>query len=203
MPVLNAAAQFMQPTAHFVDVFVGLRHQVGEMEGTFDLADLMPQTDKDVNEMCARLHELCGSIQNRHLNALVQAYLDDESLMNKFCKAPAAMSFHHAFLGGLLEHTLNAMEVADACCRFYPGINRDLVIAGIFLHDIAKTWELKYDCAFGYSDSGQLVGHIVKSAMWVEQKAKTAEQILGGERIPQELIDVLQHIIISHHGQAE
>jgi 3'-5' exoribonuclease len=109
------------------------------------------------------------------------------------------MSFHHAFLGGLLEHTLNAMEVADACCRFYPGINRDLVIAGIFLHDIAKTWELTYDCAFGYSDSGQLVGHIVKSAIWVEHKARQAEQSLG-EKIPQNLIDVLQHIILSHHG---
>ena len=94
--------------------------------------------------------------------------------MDNFCKAPAAMSFHHAFIGGLLEHTLNAMEVADAIVKFYPGLNRDLVIAGIFLHDIAKTWELSYDCAFGYTDGGQLVGHIVKSAMWVEQKAKRA-----------------------------
>ena len=68
------------------------------------------------------------------------------------------MSFHHAFLGGLLEHTLNAIEVADALARFYPGLNRDIVITGIFLHDIAKTWELCYDCAFGYTDGGQLVG---------------------------------------------
>ena len=83
--------------------------------------------------------------------------------MDNFCKAPAAMSFHHAYLGGLLEHTLNAMQVADAIMPFYPGLNRDLVVAGIFLHDIAKTWELCYDCAFGYTDCGQLVGHIVKS----------------------------------------
>ena len=82
------------------------------------------------------------------------------------------MSFHHAFLGGLLEHTLNAMEVADAVVKFYPGLNRDLVLAGIFLHDIAKTWELSYDCAFGYTDGGQLVGHIVKSAIWVEQQGE-------------------------------
>jgi 3'-5' exoribonuclease len=171
-------------------------------DGTFDSADLMPHTQKDVNQMCARLHELCGSIQNRHLAALVQAYLDDESLMNQFCKAPAAMTFHHAFLGGLLEHTLNAMEVADCIVKFYPGLNRDLVLAGIFLHDIAKTWELKYDAAFAYTDSGQLVGHIVKSAIWVEQKAQQAEQTLG-EKIPQNLIDVLQHIILSHHGEPE
>lgn len=172
-------------------------------EGTYELGDLMPQTAKDIGRMCAKLQELLGSIQNRHLAALIQAYLDDEALMHNFCRAPAAMSFHHSFLGGLLEHTLNAIEVADAVVRFYPGLNRDLVIAGIFLHDIAKTWELSYDCAFGYTDGGQLIGHIVKSVMWVEHKAKEAEKLLGGERIPQPLIDVLQHIILSHHDKPE
>lgn len=170
-------------------------------DGTFDIADLLPHTARDIPQMCGRLSEVLGSLQNRHLAALVQAYLDDEKLMADFCRAPAAMSFHHAFIGGLLEHTLNAIEVADSVCRFYPGLNRDLVVAGIFLHDIAKTWELCYDCAFGYTDGGQLVGHIVKSAMWIEHKAKEAEALLGGERIPQPLIDVLQHIVLSHHGE--
>jgi 3'-5' exoribonuclease len=171
-------------------------------DGTFEIGDLLPQTKKDIERMCRRLGEVMQSIQNRHLAALVQAYLDDEKLMKDFCRAPAAMSFHHAFIGGLLEHTLNAVEVADAVVKFYPGLNRDLVIAGIFLHDIAKTWELCYDCAFGYTDGGQLVGHIVKSAMWVEHKAREAELMLG-EKVPQPLIDVLQHIIISHHGVPE
>ena len=168
-------------------------------EGSYVVADLLPTTTKDVGAMCAKVVELCGSIQNRHLAALVQAYLDDEPLMTNFCKAPAAQSFHHAFVGGLLEHTLNAMEIADAVCKFYPGLNRDVVLAGVFLHDIAKTWELSYDCAFSYTDGGQLVGHIVKSAMWIEDKAKVAEQMLG-ERLPRPLIDVMQHIILSHHG---
>jgi 3'-5' exoribonuclease len=171
-------------------------------EGTFDVGDLMPKTTKDVGQMCTRLHELVGSIQNRHLAALVQAYVDDDALMTSFCKAPAAMSFHHAFLGGLLEHTLNAMEVANCIVQFYPGLNRDLVLAGMFLHDIAKTWELTYDAAFGYSDGGQLLGHIVKSVLWVEDKAKAAEQTLG-EPIPRELVEVLQHIILSHHDKPE
>jgi 3'-5' exoribonuclease len=171
-------------------------------DGTYDVSDLMPHTQRDIDQMCQQLFELCGSIQNRHLAALIQAYLDDEELMNSFCKAPAAMNFHHAYIGGLLEHTLNAMQVADSVVRFYPGLNRDLILAGIFLHDIAKTWELNYDCAFSYTDGGQLVGHIVKSAIWVEHKAKVAEQIIG-EAIPQPLIDVLQHIIISHHGTPE
>ena len=171
-------------------------------DGSFDIADLMPHTEKDVDQMCARVFEICGSIQNRHLAALIQAYLDDEQLMNNFCRAPAAMNFHHAFVGGLLEHTLNAMEVADAVCKFYPKLSRDLVVAGIFLHDLAKTWELSYENAFSYTDGGQLVGHIVKGAIWVEQKAEHAEKILG-EKIPRQLIDVMQHIILSHHGEPE
>jgi 3'-5' exoribonuclease len=170
--------------------------------GTFDIEDLVPHTEKNIDEMFAKLVEIIGSIQNRHLGAILQVYLDDQELMTQFRKAPAAMSMHHAFLGGLLEHTLNAMEVADAVVKFYPGLNRDIVLAGIFLHDIAKTWELCYDCAFSYSDGGHLVGHIVKSAIWLEQRAQKAAEMLG-EKIPQNLVDVLEHIIISHHGSPE
>ncbi len=170
--------------------------------GSFEIAELLPHTSKDIPSMCNRLHEVLGSLQNRYISALVHAFLDDELLMGDFCRAPAAMSFHHAFLGGLLEHTLNAMEVADAIVKFYPGLSRDLVLAGIFLHDIAKTWELRYETAFGYTDGGHLVGHIVKAAMWVEHKAREAEAVLG-EKIPQEIIDVLQHIVLSHHGELQ
>ena len=171
-------------------------------EGSFEAGDLIPQTSRDIPQMSVRLAEILQSIQNRHLAAIIQAYLDDRELMERFARAPAAMSFHHAFIGGLLEHTLNSIEVADAVVRFYPGLNRDLVVAGIFLHDIAKTWELSYDCSFGYTDAGQLVGHIVKSAIWVEQKAAAAELVLG-EKIPRPLVDVLQHLILAHHGTAE
>lgn len=171
-------------------------------EGTYDIADLMPHTERDVDQMCQRLFEICDSLRNRHLKALVRAYLDDEELMNNFCRSPAATSFHHAFVGGLLEHTLNAMEVADAVCKFYPKLNRDLVVAGVFVHDLAKTWELSYENAFAYTDGGQLVGHVVKGAIWVEQKAQDAQKALG-EPIPRPLIDVIEHIILSHHGEPE
>lgn len=170
--------------------------------GDFDMADLVPHTSRDIPQMRAKLIALCSSIRNRALHTLIQAYLDDADLLDRICRAPAAQSFHHAFMGGLLEHTLNSMEVADVLVRFYPGLSRDLVLAGIFLHDIAKTWELSYECSFGYTDAGQLVGHIVKSAIWVEQKALEAEAN-SGVKIPQQLIDVLQHIIISHHGIPE
>lgn len=171
-------------------------------EGSYEVADLMPHTERDVDQMFARVVEICGSIGNRHLAALLEAYLADEKLMSDFRRAPAAMNYHHAFVGGLLEHTLNAMEVADAVCKFYPKLNRDLVVSGIFLHDLAKTWELCYESAFGYTDGGQLVGHIVKGAIWVETKAEEAAKLLG-EPIPRPLIDVVEHIILSHHGEPE
>jgi 3'-5' exoribonuclease len=169
---------------------------------TYDIADLVPHTTRDIPEMFGKLTEILSSLRNRQLKAVIDAYLTDEKLMHNFRQAPAAMNFHHAFLGGLLEHTLNAVEVATVICPFYKGLNRDLVIAGIFLHDIAKTWELTYATSFGYSDGGQLIGHIVKSAMWVEEKRKIAEAKLG-EPIPQELIDVLQHIILAHHNEMQ
>lgn len=171
-------------------------------EGTFDIGDLLPVSTKNIDDMFARLSTLLGTVRNKHVHALLQAYLKDDRLMGLFKRSPAAQSFHHAWIGGLLEHTLNACEVADAVCRFYPTLNRDLVLAGVFLHDIAKTWELKYDAAFGYTDGGQLVGHIVKSAMWLEHKTVVAGQRLG-EPIPRPLVDVLQHIILSHHGELE
>jgi 3'-5' exoribonuclease len=171
-------------------------------ERSYDIADLLPHTEKDIAQMSAALRQQLGTIRNRCLAALMQAYLADADLMANFSRAPAAMTHHHAFIGGLLEHTLNAMQVADAICPFYPTLNRDLVVAGIFLHDIAKTWELVYETSFGYSDGGQLVGHIVKSAIWLEHKRAEAEAKLG-DKIPQDLIDVLQHIIVSHHGLPE
>jgi 3'-5' exoribonuclease len=170
--------------------------------GTFDLADLVPHTKHDVGEMFDRLTGVMKTIRNKALRALVDAYLADTKLMADFKRAPAAQSFHHAFLGGLLEHTLNTVEAADSICKFYPGLNRDLVVAGIFLHDIAKTWELTYEGAFGYSDGGTLVGHIVKSAMWVDDKRRAAEAATG-IAIPQQLVDVMQHIILAHHGEYE
>jgi len=170
--------------------------------GTFDIGDLVPKTDKDVADMFGRVERLLGSVRNRHLKALLDAYLGDAKLMDDFRRAPAAMSFHHAYLGGLLEHTLNALEVADTIAPLYPRLNRDVVLAGIFLHDLAKTWELTYECSFGYSDGGQLIGHIAKGAMWVEDKARQAQAQLG-EPIPRSLIDVIEHIILSHHGQPE
>jgi len=166
------------------------------------LEELLPSTEKHIPTMFARVHEILSTIRSKQLRAIVDAFLADPRIAADFQRAPAAMSFHHAYVGGLLEHTLNAMEVGDGVCKFYPTLNRDLVVAGIFLHDIAKTWELTYDAGFGYSDGGQLVGHIVKASLWLQDKARVASETLGTEVDPK-LVDVLHHIILSHHGLPE
>lgn len=167
-----------------------------------DYAELMPATTKDVEAMFHELQGMLGAMSSPTLRALAEAYVADEALMRDFKRAPAAMTFHHAYLGGLLDHTLSAMTAADGLCRLYPQLNRDLVVFGIFLHDLAKTWELTYDTCFDYSDGGRLIGHLVKSAMWVEQKARDAETVTG-RAIPRDVVDMLQHIILSHHGEHE
>jgi 3'-5' exoribonuclease len=167
---------------------------------TFDAADLLPATPKDIDAMTQRLFEVLDTVQHVPTRAILQAFLDDEDLMNDLAHAPAASSFHHAYIGGLLEHTLNLIEIADRLLPLYPKLSRDLVLAGLFLHDIGKTWELSYDAAFAYTDGGQLVGHIVKAALMVERKAEIASRTTP---IPRELIDVLQHIVLSHHEKLE
>ncbi len=166
------------------------------------LSDLMKETDKSIPQMMTRLREIMAGLRNSNLVALANEYLGDEELMKQFSIAPAAMTFHHAYCGGLLEHTLNMLEVACATCPFYPLLNADLVKVGIFLHDIAKTWELTYRGAVGYSDGGHLIGHVVKSAVWLEQRVANVKQKTG-LAIPDPIVIALQHIILSHHGLPE
>lgn len=170
-------------------------------ESELDVADLLPTTKKNIGQMFDEVKGIVASIRHPALKRLMDDYLNDAELMTRFRKSPAATSFHHAFVGGLLEHTLNMLKVGVALVPLYPGISRDLIIAGIFLHDIAKTWELSSDVAFGYTDGGHLVGHIVKSAMWVESRA--ARLNANGAEIPHDLVNVLQHLILSHHGTPE
>jgi 3'-5' exoribonuclease len=165
------------------------------------LADYMARTEKDVPQMYAKLKEILGRIAHPQLKALVDSFLYNKDLMILFCNAPAAMQMHHNFLGGLLEHTLNMMEVAEAIFPLYPKIQKDLVRAAIFLHDIAKTKELSYKAAISYTDSGQLLGHIVLGTQMVSLAAdKLAE---AGKPVDAAVLDSLLHIMITHHGAYE
>ncbi len=163
--------------------------------------DFLARTDKDTKQMFEEATKIVGRIKNPQLKALVGEFMADAELMEKFRNAPAAIKMHHSYIGGLLEHTHNMLRVAVAILPLYPEVQADLVLAGIFLHDIGKTEELSYDRAFSYTDSGQLIGHVVKSLLMINQKADALRT--KGTQIEQPVMDALGHIILSHHGQYE
>jgi len=157
------------------------------------------------NEVVAILR----TIQNKDLLQLMNRFVEDKQLVEKVKVAPAAINLHHAYLGGLLEHTLSVLKLA---CRVfgqtaedqshYPEVSRDLVLAGIFLHDIGKTSEMSFETSFTYTDSGQLVGHIVQAAIWIDQKIADVESETK-QPFPADLQNVLTHVVLAHHGSYE
>ncbi len=163
-----------------------------------DLARFFPVSQRPVPEMLAELDRWIASIADPWIRKLLQAlFVEDEDLRAAFAKAPAAKSMHHVYLGGLLEHTLSILGMAERACGHYRSMNRDLVLAGVLLHDVGKTAELSYARSFGYTDAGNLIGHISMEAQWIQ---KAAEAQPG---FPEELRLQLLHIVLSHHGRME
>lgn len=178
-------------------------HEIDPVDPTPEqLTELMPTTAHDIEEMWGDVVALLGSIEHDGLRSLGQLFLEDEFFVAQFKQAPAAKQLHHAHLGGLLEHTVTLMRLADRICPLYPKISRDLVMMGCFLQDIGKTRELTWDGAFGYSDMGELVGHIVEGTHMLRDKADELMRSKG-VRLPAGTVLVLEHIILSHHGQPE
>jgi 3'-5' exoribonuclease len=171
-------------------------------EGKVDPADFLPMTQRDVEQMWSRAKEVLRNVKNADLLALLAKFVNDDEFVLAFKRAPAARMNHHAYLGGLLEHTLNLLELALVVLPRYPDVSADLVLTGVFLHDAGKTTELSCTSSFAYTNEGQLVGHIVQTAVWVAQKARELEAERG-EPFPADLLAALQHIIVAHHGRYE
>ncbi len=171
-----------------------------------ELADFMPHTEHDIGKLLERLRQPLMRMENPHLRALVECFLMDDRFVRDLCRAPAGIRNHHAYVGGLLEHMVTLTEAADRILsgspKLYPELDRDLLLAGIFLHDIGKLRELSYDRTFAYSDEGQLIGHLVIGVEMVNEKVKEVEH-LTGEAFPEELLLRLKHMILSHHGSYE
>lgn len=163
---------------------------------------LLPSTTKDIGAMFDELRAIMGTLKHPAMKALAETYLNDADLMDRFKRAPAAMSLHHAWIGGLLEHTLQLLKLADIMLPLYPQLNRDIVLTGLFLHDLGKTVELTWEKGFDYTAEGNLIGHIVRGAIWLQVKAAVAAKE-SGHKLPPAALRVLQHIIISHHGEPE
>ena len=165
--------------------------------GEYAVADFVPATERDVDEMWAELEEWVSTMEDADFQRLARVFLDDADIRAALREAPAAKALHHAWIGGLLEHILSLMGVADAVVRRYPGANRDLLLTGVLLHDIGKLKELRWGTSFEYTLPGQLLGHITMGVRMVEEKIA----VLGD--FPEEKRVLVEHMILSHHGRYE
>ena len=166
-------------------------------EREVNLADFLPVAARPVDEMLNELRACVAGFTDPHLRTLLQAFLDDRQFLDAYSRAPAAKAMHHVYLGGLLEHSLAVASLADDISRRYPGLNRDLLVAGALLHDVGKISELRYARSFEYTDVGKLLGHIVIGVELVEEKLRTLPDFPAGLAI------LLKHLLLSHHGQYE
>ncbi len=169
--------------------------KLGDAE--IDFSDYLPKTTKDIGELWHTLATFVATFQNPHLKALIEAFMADPEIAEAYRNAPAAKTLHHAYIGGLLDHVVSLFKSCDLLCRNYPQVNRDLLLTGVFLHDIGKIYELTYNRSFTYTTRGQLLGHMIIELEMLQAKLA---QIPG---FPDELKTLIEHLIISHHGEYE
>lgn len=167
-----------------------------------ELTDFLPHTEQDVSKLLERLRTHLNRVSEPNLRALAQCFLMDQDFLKAFCQVPAGVRLHHAYVGGLLEHIVTMLDGAALLAPLYPGIDRDLLALGVFLHDAGKIRELGTGRVFGYTDEGQLVGHLVIGVEMLNEKIATVTE-LTGEPFPRELLLRLKHLILSHHGTLE
>jgi 3'-5' exoribonuclease len=166
-------------------------------DGEVDVADFLPSSKRDRDEMFRELQGWIAGVTNPYLKKLLDSIFADESVALKYRTAPAAKSVHHAWIGGLIEHVLSLCHLAKLTAAHYTDIDFDLLLAGVLLHDVGKITELTYAKSLGYGDGGQLLGHIVIGLQMVD------EQIRRIPDFPPKLRELLLHMILSHHGQLE
>lgn len=166
-------------------------------QGEYDIRDMLPSSNKDPEEMLNAMRTYIEQIGNPHLSALVDAFYGNDEFLQLFIQAPAARRIHHAYIHGLLEHTLELLDLADTVLTLYPQIDSDLLLAGILLHDVGKVREYSWELDIDYTNEGRLVGHIV---MADEMIAEAIRQIAD---FPETLALTLRHMVLSHHGRYE
>lgn len=169
---------------------------------TINEEDFISQPSHNTAEIMEKLNEKLLSFREGPLLELAKTFLNDEALVQSLSQAPAGIKAHHPYQGGLVEHIVNLMEVADAIIPFYPQLDRDLLVMGVFLHDLAKIRELEYESVFAYTDEGQLLGHLVIAVEMLSDKIKETEANSDAV-FSEELTLRLKHMIVSHHGSYE
>ena len=161
-----------------------------------DVSHLLPAASKDMEEYKKKFLKLVAQISRPPLRELLGEIFSG-SRWEQFIRNPAAKRFHHAYIGGLLEHSVDVAEMALAIAATVPGVDRDMVIAGALLHDIGKTEEISADIGFSYTEAGHLVGHITAGALIIDAAARQVQFLSEAER------KSLLHIVLSHHGSRD
>lgn len=163
----------------------------------YDLRDYLPRSTREPDEMYAVLLERVRRIPEGPMRVLLLSVIEDPAIAAKYKLAPAAASFHHAYLGGLLEHVISLVKLGDEPCDHYGWIDRDLVLAGLVLHDLGKIEELSFTRGFTYTTRGQLLGHITIGLDIINERIRQIPDF------PVALRDKIEHVILSHHGKLE
>ena len=166
-------------------------------EEEIDNSDFLPVTERDRDALFKRLLNTIESIQDPFLRTLLKNIFSKEKIVKGIKDAPASISIHHTYIGGLLEHTLNVTKICETMADIYPEINRDLLITGALLHDIGKIDEYTFDRAIERTDSGRLIGHIAIETTFLSKEIDKIDDF------PDELRMELLHLILSHHGEYE
>lgn len=166
-------------------------------ETTVDLADFLPVSQFGRGDLESRLRLKISKISASHFRALMESFLERPGFLDDYCTAPAAKSMHHAYLAGLLEHSLAVADLAETICQQYGDMHCDLLIVGALLHDVGKIRELQYRRSFEYTDVGKLLGHIILGVQMVD------EQLAEIDAFPESDAVHLKHLLLSHHGQYE
>ncbi|MFZ3217879.1 MAG: OB-fold nucleic acid binding domain-containing protein [Candidatus Acidiferrales bacterium] len=174
-----------------------LEQIVPAAERDYDLADFLAHTKQDVEKLYAELSAAAAAVRNPWIKRLLESVILDPAIAPRLKRAPAAMNMHHAFVGGLLEHTVSLIGLGRAVAAHYPELDADLLLAGIVLHDIGKIEELSYERGTDYTTAGRLLGHITIGTLLVREKIKA---IAG---FPEPLAVLVEHLILSHHGSYE
>jgi 3'-5' exoribonuclease len=165
--------------------------------GEADKLDMLPATSQDVGVLWRQLEASVESLTNPDLKRLLHALLADTALAQAYREAPAARQLHHAWLGGLLEHVVSLLGLADRVAAHYPLLDRDLLVTGVILHDVGKIRELEWETGFDYTVEGVLLGHIQMGVDLVEKTIATLPDF------PDRLRTLVLHMILSHHGKLE
>ncbi|AEA33022.1 3'-5' exoribonuclease YhaM family protein [Hippea maritima] len=165
-------------------------------EKEVDKSAFLPSTKKDISKLQEELLALIDSLKHVGLKKLLEEIFLKEDFLEKFSKAPAAKTMHHAYVGGLIEHTVSVGKIASELSEEYPGIDRDLLVSCALLHDIGKVYELD-PTTFNYTTEGKLIGHIVIGYTLV-QNAIDKLNVLSEEK----KLNLL-HCILAHHGEYE